>query len=92
MPNMATLAQLRIQRMYLQREVAEALRVTVQAVGNWERGIYKPALPKQRELAKFYQLAPEVIAQAIRETAQAREKEDIPDDDAMERERGKNEQ
>lgn len=64
------LRQLRESKYRAQVDVASALHVTVTTVSNWERGVQNPRLTQIRELAKYLEVEPDVVAQAIRESQQ----------------------
>lgn len=59
------LRELREQAMYTQAEVARKLKVTNATVSLWESGGRYPRLDHMRELAKLYNVSPQVIKSAV---------------------------
>lgn len=51
----------RIRRGYLQKEVAEAVGVSVRQVCLWEKGKSSPSLPILRELCLFLRVTPNAL-------------------------------
>lgn len=65
-----TLRELRESKYRAQVDVASALHVTVTSVSNWERGVQNPRLTQIREMAEYFGVDPDVVAQAVRESQQ----------------------
>ena len=64
-----TLQQLREAKFMLQLELAEKAGVAPSTISKWERALGKPNLRHVRELAIALETTPEVIQQAVLDTA-----------------------
>lgn len=63
-----SLRDLRLNRGLYQKAIADAVGVTVSAVSRWECGDGEPDPPMRPTLAKFFEITPEQLSEAIAES------------------------
>ncbi len=82
---MPTLKDLRERALLSQSELAKLCHVQKQAVWHWENGVSRPSSEHQRMLVQIYQITPDELLTALRETRALRKERDKPQEDEKER-------